>query len=223
MKRAPRMKPRRRARRAFRPRIGRSVRSYNPRPVFTETCRLTVINTSPPVNYQMNSNQTGQLRVNMDMLPQLAQYSALYQKYRILKVQYLCLATWNTQSSDINVAQSNLSTGVTYGMGRIVTVIQSSPGVPSPGSETDVLTCNGAKVIAAGPKFTITHRPVPNLLDSSGSRITMKSPFIDFVTTGFNTEHGYVNWSYTLPSSNPALDPLYAVYAKITFQLADPR
>jgi len=223
MRRAPRMKPRRRARRAFRSRIARPIRRYNPRPVFTETCRLTVINTSPAVNYQMNSNSEGQLRVNMDMLPQLAQYSALYQKYRILKVQYLCLATWNTQSSDINAAQSNLSTAVTYGMGRIAYVVQSSPGVASPGSEQAVLTCNGAKVIAAGPKFTITHKPVPDLLDSSGSQITMKSPFINFVTTGFNVQHGAVNWSYILPSSNPALDPLYAVYAKITFQLSDPR
>lgn len=171
----------------------------------------------------MNSNSTGQLRVQMDMLPQLSQYSSLYQKYRILKVQYLCLATWNTQSSDINAAQSNLSTAVTYGMGRIAHVIQSSPGVPLPVNEDSVLTCNGAKVIAAGPKFTITHRPVPNLLDSSGSQVTMKSPFINFVPSGFNVEHGAVDWSYILPSSNPALDPLYAVYAKITFQLSDPR
>ena len=212
----PKRKPRMRRPRA-------NPRAYNPQPVFTETCRLQVINTSPGVNYQMNSNQTGQLRVNMDMLPQLSQYSALYQKYRILRVQYICLATWNTQSSDINAAQSNLSTAVTYGMGRIAYVVQSSPGVPAPGSENDVLTCNGAKIISAGPKFTINTRPVPNLLDSTGSRITMKSPFIDFVTSGFNTEHGYVNWSYTLPSSNPALDPLYVIYAKITFQLSDPR
>jgi len=195
----------------------------NPQPVFTETCRLARINTSPPVFYQMNANSTGQLSVQMDTLPQLSQYSTLYQKYRILKVQYLMLGTYNTQSSDINAAQSNLPTAVTYGMGRIAHVVQSSPGVPLPVNEDSVLTCNGAKVISARPKFTIKHRPVPNLLDASGSRITMKSPFIDFVTTGFNVEHGAVNWSYILPGSNQALDPLYAVYAKITFQLSDPR
>lgn len=220
-KRAPKFKAPRR-RRVFKSRVPRGIRS-NPRPVFTETCRLLQPNTAPGVVYQMTSNSLGQLRVQMDMLPQLSQYSALYQKYRILKVQYLCLGTYNTQSSDINAAQANLSTAVTYGMGRVAFVVQSSPGVPSPGSENDVLTCNGAKVISARPKFTITHRPVPNLLDSSGSRITMKSPFIDFVSSGFNVEHGAVNWSYILPGSNPQLDPLYVVYAKITFQLSDPR
>lgn len=217
------MKPRRRARRAFRSRIARPIRSYNPRPVFTETCRLSVVDTSPPVNYQMNSNSTGQLRVQMDMLPQLAQYSALYQKYRILKVTYLCLGTFNTQASDVNVAQSNISTAVSYGMGRIAHVIQSSPSVPLPTSEQSVLTCNGVKVISARPKFTITHRPVPNILDANGNEISMKSPYLQFVSAGFNIPHGAVNWSYILPSSNPAFDPLYAVYAKITFQLSDPR
>jgi len=204
-------------------RVPRAITKYNPRPVFTETCRLTVVNTSPRVFYQMNANSTGQLRVQMDMLPQLSQYSALYTKYRILKVTYLCLGTYNSQSSDLNAAQANLSTAVTYGMGRIATVVQSSPGVAAPTSEDSVLTCNGAKVISARPKFSITHKPMPNLLDSSGSQLTLKSPYINFVTNGFNVEHGAVNWSYILPGSNQALDPLYAVYAKITFQLADPR
>ena len=223
IKRAPKFKAPRR-RRVFKPRVPRGVRSFNPRPVFTETCRLQVVNTiSPPQYYQMRSNQTGQLRVQMDMLPQLSQYSTLYQKYRILKVQYMMLGTWNTQSSDLNSAQTNLSTSVIYGMGRIAHVIQSSPAAPAPGTEDDVLTCNGAKVISARPKFVITHRPVPNALDSSGNQITLKNQFINFVTSGFNVEHGSVDWSYTLPGSNQALDPLYVVYAKITFQLADPR
>jgi len=202
--------------------VPRPLRS-NPQPVFTETCRLTVVDTSPPVNYQMNSNSTGQLRVQMDMLPQLSQYSALYQKYRILKVTYLCLGTFNTQASDVNVAQSNIGTAVSYGMGRIAHVIQSSPSVPLPTSENSVLTCNGARVISARPKFQITHRPVPNILDANGNELSMKSPWLQFVSSGFNIPHGAVNWSYILPSSNPAFDPLYAVYAKITFQLADPR
>lgn len=214
----PRRRPARRAR------VPRGIRS-NPQPVFTETCRLAVVNTSPRVNYQMNSNTTGQIRVQMDMLPQLSQYSNLYTKYRILKVTYLFLATYNTEVSELNSAQTNLGTAVTYGQGRIAHVIQSSPGVPAPVNEDSVLTCNGVRVITAGPKFKITHKPVPNLLDSSGSQLThvKSNPFINFVTSGFNVEHGAVNWSYILPSSNPALDPLYAVYAKITFQLADPR
>lgn len=220
-KRAPKFKAPRRRRRVAR--VPRSVRSYNPRPVFTETCRVNIIDTAPAMPYQLRSNQLGQIRFQMDMLPQLAQYSALYQKYRILKVQYLMLGTYNTQASDLNSAQSNVASNVSYGMGRIAHVIQSSPSVPLPTTEDDVLTCNGAKIITGKPKFTITHRPVPDLLDANGNRLSMKSPFLQFETSGFNIPHGAVNWSYILPGANQVFDPFYAVYAKVTFQLSDPR
>ncbi len=204
-------------------RVPRAMSKYNPQPVFTETCRLTIPDTAPAINYQMSANTTGLLQVQMDMLPQLSQYSALYQKYRILKVQYLCLGTYNTQSSDINVAQAAIGTGVTYGMGRIAFVVQSSPAVQAPANEQAVLVCNGAKVISAKPKWTVSHKPVPTIVDALNNTITMKAPYLNFVTSGFNQIHGAVPWSYTLPSTNPALDPFYAVYAKITFQLSDPR
>jgi len=228
MKRAPRMKPRRRARKVFRPRVARAIRSYNPRPVFTETVRLQGAG-SPGSIYQMNSNQGGLLQVTMDMIPQLSQYRNLYQKYRILKVQYLALGTWNTQSSDVNSGQYNVfSNQPAYGMGRVAFVIQDTPFVTMPTTEQDVLTCNGARVISAKPKFTVSCRPVPNIVDAASNQLTLRRQFLNFVdpTTGAqNQTHGSVKWWYSLPliAPNPQIDPFYAMYAKITFQLADPR
>jgi len=219
-------RPLRRRRVNRRARVARPLR-YNPRPVFTETVRLQAAG-SPGSNYVMNSNLGGCLQVNMDMIPQLSQYSNLYTKYRILKVTYMALGTWNTQSSDINAGQYNVfQAQPAYGMGRVAFVIQDSPFVAAPVNEQDVLTCNGAKVISAKPKFSITTRPVPNIVDALSNQLTLRKQFINFTSApgAQNTTHGSVKWFYTLPviAPNPQIDPFYQVYAKITFQLADPR
>lgn len=218
-KRAPKMKSRPRRRRVMR--VARPFRS-NPRPIFTETARLGIPG-SP--GYQITPNLGGQLQVTMDTLPQLSQYSTLYQKYRILKAEYICLATYNTQSSDLNAAVYNLSAGqAATGQGRIVLAVQSTPFAPAPVNEDSVLTCNGSRILTAGPKFKVSHRPVPNERDSVGNEITKpKSQFLNFAPTGTQQVHGSVNWWYTLPATTISLSPFYAVYVKLTFQLADPR
>lgn len=216
-------RPLRRRRPLRRMRVARGLRS-NPRPIFTETVRLELVG-NPGAPYQMNSNTGGALQVTMNMIPQLSQYSSLYTKYRILKVQYLCLGTWNTQSSDPNAGQYNTTLPTaSYGMGRIVFAIQDSPFQAVPFNEQEVLTANGAKIISAKPKFTINTRPVANIVDAAANQITLRGKYLNFVTSGQNQTHGSVKWWYTLPVINTAsLDPFYAVYAKITFQLADPR
>lgn len=200
---------------------------FNPRPVFTETIRLGLVN-NPGSAYQMNAQTGGLLQVQMDMLPQLVQYSNLYTKYRILKVQYLCLATWNTSAGDINLAESNSTAGLnTYGQGRVVHVNQESPGQNLPPlNEAEVLQCNGAKIVPGKQMFKITTRPVPNMIDSIGNQVTKpRSQFLNFATApALNVIHGTTKWWYTLPvSGGLTLDPFFAVYAKVTFQLADPR
>lgn len=205
------------------PRVLRGIRS-NPQPVFTETVRLEQVG-NPGSFYQMNSNSGGALQVTMNMIPQLTQYSSLYTKYRILKVQYLCLGTWNTQSADANAGQYNLTLPTAaYGMGRVAFAIQDSPFQANPFNEQEVLIANGAKIISAKPKFTINTRPVPNIVDAAANQLTFRGKYLNFVTSGQNQTHGSVKWWYTLPVVNTAsLDPFYAVYAKITFQLSDPR
>lgn len=199
-----------------------SMAKYNPQPVFTETFRL---GTPGSPGYVMAPNIGGQLQVSMSAIPQLSQYTNLYTKYRILKAEYLCLATYNTESSDLNAAAYNVGGGIAAtGQGRIVLAIQSSPYASGPINEDSVLTCNGARIITAGPKFKVSHLPVPNMVDAAGNEVTKpKKQWLNFVPTGTQQVHGSVNWWYTLPATTVSLSPFYAVYCKLTFQLADPR
>lgn len=219
IKRAPRMKPRRRARRVFRPRISRSVRSYNPRPVFTETVRLQFPGQNP---YQLGSNTGGILIANMDSVTQLAQYVGLYRKYRILKAEFICLATYPGSNVDINAAAYNQSVGAqASGMGRLVFAVNNTPNLLVPTSELDVLESNGAMIKIGKPKIVVSCRPVPNVVDANGVRLTTRGDFINFESQ--NVPHYGITWWYTMPTTTTLLDPFYAVYMKLTFQLSDPR
>ena len=217
-KRAPgfKRKPRRLA-------VRRPMRTaYNPRPVFTETCRLTL---PGGTDYTLIPNQGGRLAVRMDQLPQLAQYTSLYQKYRILKVLFICLSPVNSLSNDINAEFYNLSQGVVKtGMSRLVFAVNDSPDIPAPVNEDSVLTDNGCKIVVGKPKIVIPCKPAPDTLDANGVRLTQRGKFINFVGGG-NPEitHYGVTWWHSQPTN--ATSPLegYFVYAKITFQLADPR
>jgi len=198
---------------------------YNPQPVFTETCRLffdSVLN----VPVRLNANQGGTLRVSMSDLPQLAQYTALYQKYRILKCQFICLASYATESADVNAAQYNATLGGAAGnagMSRIVFAVNDTPAIAAPASETEVLTQNGCKIVSGKPKILMNCRPVPNLLDANGVQLSERGSYINFVG-GNQVFHFGINWWHTSPQfAGSTINPWYEVYAKITFQLADPK
>lgn len=216
-KRAPKMKSRPRRRRVYRPRISRVL--TNPRPVFTETIRL---NFPGQGVYNLGSNAGGVLRANMDSLAQLAQYTALYRKYRILKAQFICLATYPGSNVDINTAAYNTSVGIqASGMGRLVFAVNDTPNLVAPGSELDVLESNGAMIKIGKPKIVVSCKPVPDVRDAAGVRLTTRGQFINFEST--NVDHFGISWYYTMPTTATLQDPFYAVYCKLTFQLADPR
>jgi len=176
----------------------------------------------------MDSNAGGVLSVRISQVPQIAQYSTLYTKYRILKAKFILLPQFVTESSDVNAAQYNGSTGLgNWGMSRIVTSIQDSPDQPQPVSEDDVLEDNGCKIYTGRPKIVLGCRPVPNTLDANGVIMTQKGKFINFVgssPTVQEVEHFGIRWWHTLPNPGGNIENKpYFVYCKLTFQLADPR
>jgi len=223
---------RRRGRKSNRParraRVNRRVnraRMFNPQPVFTETFRIfTDDPLAPP--YRLASNSGGVMSVRISDMPQIAQYNALYQKYRILKAKFICLPQFVTESSDVNAASYNGSQGLgNWGMARIVTAINDSPQQLIPLSENDVLEDNGCRISTGKPKLTFTCRPVPDTLDANGNRFTMKNKFLNFNgTAGPDITHYGIRWWYTLPNPGGNIqDVPYFVYVKLTFQLSDPR
>lgn len=200
-------------------RVPRVLSKYNPQPVFTETVRLQFPGQG---FYQLGSNSGGILTASMDVIPQLAQYTALYRKYRILKAQFICLATYPGSNADVNTAIYNNSVALqASGMGRLVFAVNNSPNVPIPTAELDVLQCNGSMIKIGKPKIVVSCKPVPDLQDLNGVRLTQRTDYINFEST--NVVHRGITWWYTMPTTTTILDPFYAVYCKLTFQLADPR
>jgi len=207
------------------PRMARPMRSLrsNPQPVFTET--FMKMNGNTP--YVLNPNAGGLLQVSISEVPQLAQYDALYTKYRILKCQYIFIPLWNTEASDANASNYNASLTpavINSGLSRLVFSIDNTPDISAPVAESQVLEHNGAKIMVGKPKLQISHRPVPNVLDQNGVSMTFKGKFITF--SSVNALHNGISWWHTQPPLTNAPSGYgvpYQVYCKLTFQLADPR
>jgi len=218
---------RRRARKSNRPRRLRRfnrranrARMFNPNPIFTESFLLP----KTGGQYTLDPNTGGILGVSMDNMPQLPQYSVLYQKYRILKAKFICIPTHNTASADIN---SELTTGGLnqVGLSRVVYAINDSPGqITLPISETEVLTDNGAKIACGSPKLVMSCRPVPNADDALGNKFSLRGKYLNFNNTG-NSQHFGITWWHSQPvlPPNQGFGVPYLVYCKLTFQLSDPR
>lgn len=200
---------------------------YNPQPVFTETFRLTA---------DLAPNAGFLLSANIGLIPQLTQYSGLYQKYRILKAVFMLLPTWtggeNQNAAIYNTVSGNFPTipGVsTAGTTRMVSVIDTSPDQAVPVSEAAVLQENGCKIRFLDKMVKLSCSPVPDLKDSNGAQLTLTKKYINFATGNPNISHygirGWITHPYSLGtgSFNIADTITYAVYCKLTFQLAEPR
>ena len=193
---------------------------YNPQPVFTETFKATTLTANAGFNLSSVISQ----------VPQVSQYSNLYQKYRIIKAVWLMFPTWSGGEQQ-NVAVFNAASGpsvppglYSVGTSRVVFAINDTPAQTLPTSENEVLQDTGCKVKFLDKKLTITNHPTADLKDANGVQMTLKKKFINFATTGNpDVTHYGVNGWITQPVSGTGTAQQYAVYCKLTFQLADPR
>lgn len=203
------------ASRMFSRNIARRV--FNPSPVFTES--------------YVQSTTIGMggflLATTITQLPQVAQYKALYTKYKILSAKWMLMPYFSAGSSDQNAANYNNSQGQPYqGDARVVYAIQDSPNQQIPTSEVQVLQDNGCRIRMVKNKLTIRHRPVPDLQLGNGVYETEKvAPFINFDnTSGVQPAHyGVTGWISQPANGASPIPQQYVVYCKLTFQLKDPR
>jgi len=207
----------RRARKPYRRGLFRGRRMFhlNPSPVFTETYTLT----------SLNPNAGGVFRFSMDQIPQLGQYSGLYQKYRILKASLHLLPEYN--SFDQNQAETNSALTRTYfGLSRVAWAVNDTPNTNAPTSEAVVLQDNGARVKALSTGgIRMGCRPVPSTNDANNVAMTFNKKYINFNTSGPNIAHSGIAYWLTQQVSGgaPATANVAIVYVKLTFQLSDPR
>lgn len=195
---------------AARYRLGRSTS-----PMFTETFVGAPINVggvgaSAPVQLIQN---------NLGQIPQVADYTALYNQYKIMKVTAIFVPAYDTYQ----VGSPTGATGTTAP--RMVYAIQASSQQLNPLTEADVLQDNGAKIRMFDKPVKISWRPVAAAADAlvQGGFASVNRRNQWYGTTSTAVQHNGLALAFThaLP---PAGNPVIAqVYYKITFALRDPK
>lgn len=169
-------------------------------------------------------------KVRISDIPQIAQYQNLYTQYRINWVKHILIPQYATQ--DANQAGANGATpGLGYvGLPRMAYSIQDSPNVQVPVSEDAVLEDNGCKIVPIKSKFSMSHRPVPDVAEfanAGGQTVYTKQKYkqwFNFAAAAFpgnNPLHGAVSVSLTLPGGNGSMT--FYHYVKVSFSLRDPQ
>jgi hypothetical protein len=106
----------------------------------------------------------------------------------------------------------------------MVSVIDSSPNQTVPVSEASVLQENGCRVRFIDKMVKLSCGPVPDLKDANNNQLTIRGKFQNF--TSPNVAHYGIRGWITQPQSVGATGSTaitYAVYAKLSFQLREPR
>lgn len=191
----------------------------NPQPTFVETFRLADINVNAAGPY------LDAWKINIGQLPQLADYQALYNQYRINWIQHILVTNYNV--SDANQAGANQASGVGYvGQPRIVYAIQDSPNVQVPLTEQQVLEDNGCKIKMLKGVFKVSHKPVPDVAEFSnagGATVYTKQKYkqwFNFTAQPANNPlHGAIQVALTLPGNNAQQNINH--YVKVSFSLRD--
>lgn len=183
-------------------------RTFNPQPTFTETFAMPTI----------VGNTGGVFRVQINNIPQLAQYSALYNQYKINTLKVMILPDYNSYDGSQPLGGTTLP--------RISYAINDTPDVTAPLSEADVLSDNGVRVRSMSTKLTIRCNPKPQRPNATlgVEVIDAKSPFFTFATPG-QTNPIYTGISYWIAHATAGGQPAanFQVYYKVTFTLRDPK
>lgn len=206
---------------AARARLGR----FNPTPTFTETY------VGNPIPFRIQGAGTtpggqvtaaGLIAVAMGDIPQIAQYTALYNQYCIRKVTAIMVPAYNVYD------QPAVGSSVTQAP-RLVTAIQDSADQAGPTSELDVLQDNAAKIRMFTKPVKFSWRPVAqvgeSLLPAGGGLVGVSRKNRWLSTNNIVVPHNGLAYAFTTdtPPVNPDTTVLANVYFKITFSLRDPK
>ena len=186
-------------------RIARGVRVEST-PTFSETFYAG----------SLSINTGGVFGAQMSAIPQLADYSALYRTYRILKFEIMLMP------SNIN----NTADGGNYQtIQRIAHSWDRSAEVATPASEVDVLNDNACKVdLLSKPLKLVCASPKPRVslgIPATGGTVGVdlgRQNWLSF-DDGSSIVHNGMPYWVTAASGTTGVP----CYVKITFQCRDPR
>lgn len=174
-------------------------------------------------------NTGGVFKCRMIDIPQHIRYAALYSQFAIKKMKVVLLPKYGP--AEPNQALVGL-TAIDYQTGRLAFAVNDTPARNPPGSELDVLTDNGARVVMGSKKVQITCYPKPDVgmtEIATGTNVAVRSRALKWLNfsnpevgaAGEQVEHSGISWWL---SNNPALGNLeaYDVYIYVTFCVRDP-
>lgn len=156
---------------------------------------------------------------NLGQIPQVADYTALYNQYKIMKVTAIFVPAYDTYQAGTPTG----ATGTTCP--RMVYAIQNTSQQLNPVTEADVLQDNGAKIRMFDKPVKISWRPVAAVADAlvQGGFASVNRKHTWLGTTNSAVNHNGLAIAFTSalpPAGNPYLAQ---VYYKITFALRDPK
>lgn len=192
---------------------------YPKLPSFTETYAKGDVST----------NAGGQFVVRISDIPQIGDYKALYQQYRINWVKVFLLPDF-AGGSDPNTYSYNQATALpSNGDARIAWAINDTSALPDPANEADVLTDNGAKVMVIKSKWSASFKPRPDkymgtALGDAGVAVREKfKQWLNFADLdGDNPLHRGISYWISSIVANAGTQK-FNVYFKVNFSLRDPK
>lgn len=151
----------------------------------------------------------------MSAIPQVADYSALYRTFRILKFEVIVVP-----QSPVNMVNGN--TGATYEVSRLAYSIDNSAEVSTPTSELDVLKDDSSRIRQLSTPFRIVcNSPKARVtVGSAGGSVGVdlgRSNWLSFDDGAGVVHNGVPYWCTGTAAYGPA------IYFKVTFQCRDPR
>lgn len=178
-------------------------------PTFTETYADT----------RIAGNLGGQFTTVINKLPQVSQYSGLYNQYKILSCKVMILPTYTSFGGESTAGPGHTAP-------RLVYAINDTPNTPAPTAEAQVLTDNGCRIRTLDKKTVIRFTPAPERTSSAtGVEIReAKSAWLSFAKPGqVDPTHWGIDYFITADNIGGVSPILFDVYYKVTFQLRDPK
>ena len=161
--------------------------------------------------------------LSMASIPQIAQYKALYNEFKILKIRYQFIPWFN--SDEKNQFYQNIGAGGTVEtVPMLAYCVQRDAGSVAPATELQVLQQNGCRIVPFSTKsvsVTVT-KPQPEIAVSSttgGGLVNMESTTWLDINTGLNVAHYGLQTYVTSAGTAACPFSVGRVYAHITFAL----
>lgn len=194
----------------------RSRLAYNPVPTFTET----FIGNPILFNQTSPGNSTNLIQNSLNQIPQVGDYTALYNQYCIRKITAIFVPAYNVADTNIPASATPVDAP------RFVYAIQDSAQQVAPTTEADVLQDNGCKIRMFTKPVKVTWRPRPAVADAlvGGGFVANTRRGPQWLTTAVTTAaHNGLAYSFTNSVPIAGTPTLASVYFKVTFSLRDPK